>query len=357
MTAQPDGDCRLSVRELRVHFPTADGVVKSVDGVSLDLRRGEIVGVVGESGSGKSVLAQSILGLHNGSRALLSGRIRLAGHELVGASERELAQLRGSAAAMIFQDSQSGLHPYHRIGDQVAEAYLAHHRVSRTAARRRAVEMLDRVGIPVPDKRYRDYPHQLSGGMRQRVMIAMALVCEPDVLIADEPTTALDVTVQAQILELIAGLRAEFGMAVLLITHDLGVVAQLCDRVIVMYAGQFVETATADELFYQPEMPYTWGLLNATPRPAVRPGADGPDGTRRLRPIEGQPPSLIRLPPGCAFEPRCGYRDLVAGQRCRTERPRLVPVVDDGSTGHEARCHIEPARRRRLWADTIQPAR
>src|SRR3954467_9242471 len=342
VTAQPQvrldkpnvGDAFLSVRDLRVHFPTADGLVKGVDGLSFDVRRGEILGIVGESGSGKSVTSQAILGLHKGSRARITGEIWLDGHELVGASEDQMRSLRGDQMAMIFQDPLSSMHPFYRVGSQISEAYLVHNKVSKAVAKKRAIEMLDRVGIPNPDKRYNDYPHQFSGGMRQRAMIAMALVCDPKLLIADEPTTALDVTVQAQILDLMKTLQKEFNSAIILITHDLGVVAETCDQVVVMYGGRCVETGSVNALFYEPEMPYSWGLLTSMPRM---------DRTRqeRLQPIPGQPPSLIQVPKGCVFNPRCNYSDHVPGRRCFTERPELLPT-SGGSSGHSLRCHIDP---------------
>ncbi len=355
VTAQPQvrldkpnvSDAFLSVRDLRVHFPTADGLVKGVDGLSFDVRRGEILGIVGESGSGKSVTSQAILGLHKGSRARITGEIWLDGHELVGASEDQMRSLRGDQMAMIFQDPLSSMHPFYRVGAQISEAYLVHNKVSKAVAKKRAIEMLDRVGIPNPDKRYSDYPHQFSGGMRQRAMIAMALVCDPKLLIADEPTTALDVTVQAQILDLMKNLQKEFNSAIILITHDLGVVAETCDQVVVMYGGQCVEAGSVNDLFYEPEMPYAWGLLTSMPRM---------DRTRqeRLQPIPGQPPSLIQVPKGCVFNPRCKFTDHVQGQRCFTERPELLPT-SGGSAGHAVRCHIDPDERRRLWTGDIQP--
>jgi peptide/nickel transport system ATP-binding protein len=343
---QPKSDAFLSVRDLRVHFPTADGLVKSVDGLSFDVRRGEILGIVGESGSGKSVTSQAILGLHKGSRARITGEIWLDGTELVAASEEDMRSLRGDKMAMIFQDPLSSMHPFYRVGDQITEAYRVHNHVSKAAARKRAVEMLDRVGIPNPDKRFSDYPHQFSGGMRQRAMIAMALVCDPKLLIADEPTTALDVTVQAQILDLMKNLQQEFNSAIILITHDLGVVAETCDKVVVMYGGQCVETGTVDEIFYRPEMPYAWGLLGSMPRLDRQ-------RQERLQPIAGQPPSLIRVPRGCVFNPRCRFQDRVADNLCVTQHPELLPT--DNSPSHSVRCHIHPDERRRIWSEEIQP--
>jgi len=334
----------LAVEDLRVHFPTDDGLVKSVDGLSFELQRGEILGIVGESGSGKSVTAQAILGLHKGSKAQITGHIWLDGEDLVPASEEDMRNVRGSEIAMIFQDPLSSLHPFYSIGDQIAEAYRVHNKVSARDAKKRTVEMLEKVGIPNAPGRYDDYPHQFSGGMRQRAMIAMALICEPKLLIADEPTTALDVTVQAQILELIKDLRDELNSAVILITHDLGVVAETCDKVVVMYGGQSVEKGPIDELFDQPEMPYTWGLLTSMPRmDRVR--------QTRLTPIPGSPPSLIQVPKGCVFNPRCRFSDRVEGDRCFTVHPDLLPTTP----GHDVRCHIEPEERRQILLTEIRP--
>ncbi len=345
-------DAFLSVRDLRVHFPTGDGLVKSVDGLSFDVERGQTLGIVGESGSGKSVTSQAILGLHKGSRAQISGEIWFEGRELVSASEDEMRALRGSEMAMIFQDPLSSMHPFYTVGKQLSEAYLVHNHVGKAAAKRRVIEMLDRVGIPNAARRFNDYPHQCSGGMRQRATIAMALVCDRKLLIAAEPTTAPDVTVQAQILELMKDLQREFDSAIILITHDLGVVAESCDSVVVMYGGQCVETGTVDDIFYRPEMPYAWGLLGSMPRL---------DRTRqaRLQPIPGQPPSLIQVPHGCVFNPRCRFKDRVADDLCTTVHPDLLPTTRaDGMVGtnppHAVRCHIEPARRHRIWAEEIQ---
>ena len=334
----------LSVRDLRVHFPTADGVVKSVDGLSFDVDRGQILGIVGESGSGKSVTSQAILGLHKGSRAQVTGEIWLDGHELVAASEADMRGLRGDRMATIFQDPLSSLHPFYTVGWQISEAYRVHNKVSKKVARKRSVEMLERVGIPNPDKQFDNYPHQFSGGMRQRGMIAMALVCDPELLIADEPTTALDVTVQAQILELMKDLQREFNSAIILITHDLGVVAETCDSVVVMYGGQCVEKGLVDDIFYRSEMPYTWGLMRSMPRL---------DRTRqtRLNPIPGQPPSLIRVPKGCVFNPRCEFTDRVSDGRCFTEHPELL----DTSANHQVRCHIRVEQRRDIFKNEIVP--
>ena len=343
---KPKTDAFLSVRDLRVHFPTADGLVKSVDGLSFDVSRGEILGIVGESGSGKSVTSQAILGLHKGTRARITGEIWLDGTELVGASEEDMrSPARGqdgddlSGSAVLDAPVLPDRRPDHR-GLPGAQPRV------QGAARKRAVEMLDRVGIPNPEKRFDDYPHQFSGGMRQRAMIAMALVCDPKLLIADEPTTALDVTVQAQILDLMKDLQREFNSAIILITHDLGVVAETCDKVVVMYGGQCVETGTVEEIFYQPEMPYAWGLLGSMPRMDRQ-------RQERLQPIAGQPPSLIRVPKGCVFNPRCRFQDKVPDDLCITQRPELLPTGN--SPSHSARCHINPDERRRIWADEIQP--
>jgi peptide/nickel transport system ATP-binding protein len=334
----------LSVRDLRVHFPTDDGLVKAVDGLSFDVERGQTLGIVGESGSGKSVTSQAIYGLHKGSRARVSGEIWLGGQELVAAHESQMRSLRGQEMAMIFQDPLSAMHPFYTVGAQISEAYRVHNDVSKKAARQRVVEMLDRVGIPDPDKRFDDYPHQFSGGMRQRAMIAMALICSPSLLIADEPTTALDVTVQAQILELIKDVQTEFDSAVILITHDLGVVAETCDSVVVMYGGQCVERGTVDDVFYRPEMPYAWGLLGSMPRMDRQ-------RQQRLTPIQGQPPSLIQVPRGCVFNPRCEYTHLVPERRCFTVHPELV----DTAPGHGVRCHIDPEQRREIFTNEIRP--
>jgi peptide/nickel transport system ATP-binding protein len=334
----------LDVRELRVHFPTEDGVVKAVDGLSLRLERGRRLGVVGESGSGKSVTALSIMGLHPPGGARISGEIWLDGHELVSADAEQVRKLRGRSMAMIFQDPLSALHPFYPVGAQIVEAYRLHHDVSKQAARQRAVELLDRVGIPQPRARVDDYPHQFSGGMRQRAMIAMALSCNPALLIADEPTTALDVTVQAQILDLIRDLQAEFHSAVLIITHDLGVVAELADDILVMYAGRAVEYGPASEVFSAPQHPYTWGLLGSMPR-------WDRERTQRLAPIPGSPPSLINLPPGCPFHPRCTYAGHTGGQS-GTVRPELRATR---SPGHLVACHLTDEHRQQLLDDEIRP--
>jgi peptide/nickel transport system ATP-binding protein len=299
----------LDVRDLRVHFPTDDGVVKSVDGLSFHLDRGMTLGIVGESGSGKSVTSLSIMGLHKEGTAHITGEIMLNGRNLVGMGRESVRALRGKDMAMIFQDPLSAMHPYYTVGNQIVEAYRIHHDVSKQVARKHAIEMLDRVGIPNPDSRVDDYPHQFSGGMRQRAMIAMALSCDPELLIADEPTTALDVTVQAQILDLIRDLQQEFNSAVIIITHDLGVVAELADDILVMYAGRAVEYGNADDIFTEPQHPYTWGLLGSMPRL----------------------------------------------DRERTERPQLRDVGGSGGSGHQIACHLSAENRLRLWHDEIKP--
>ncbi|MGD0063340.1 MAG: ABC transporter ATP-binding protein [Streptosporangiaceae bacterium] len=330
----------LEVRDLRIHFPTDDGVVKAVDGVSFSLDRGQTLGIVGESGSGKSVTSMGIMGLHQGTSARITGSIKLNGEELVGASSGRVRELRGSKMAMIFQDPLSALHPYYTVGNQIIEAYRIHNKVSKAEARKHAIDLLGRVGIPQPAVRVDDYPHQFSGGMRQRAMIAMSLSCDPELLIADEPTTALDVTVQAQILDLISELQSEFGSAVIIITHDLGVVAELSDDILVMYAGRVAEYGTATDIFGRPGHPYTWGLLSSMPRMDR-------ERTTRLIPIAGTPPSLIRVPPGCPFHPRCQYTRLTNG-RCDTEVPPLREVT---TLGHQAACHLTGDDRVRLWAE------
>ncbi len=346
----------LEVRDLKVHFPTDDGIVKSVDGLSFTLEKGRTLGIVGESGSGKSVTSLAIMGLHRASRQQrskvdMSGEIWLDGKELVGADPDEVRRLRGREMAMIFQDPLSALHPYYTVGQQIVEAYRVHHAVDKKTARKRAVEMLDRVGIPQPDKRVDDHPHQFSGGMRQRAMIAMALVNNPELLIADEPTTALDVTVQAQILDLIRDLQKEFGSAVIIITHDLGVVAELADQLLVMYGGRCIERGPAEKIFSEPQHPYTWGLLGSMPR-------IDREQTDRLIPVKGSPPSLINVPSGCAFNPRCPYADVPEDDLTRTVRPELREVGNGGVAGgggHFAACHMAPEERARIWTEEIAP--
>jgi peptide/nickel transport system ATP-binding protein len=321
----------LSVRDLRVHFPTIDGVVKATDGLTFDLQRGKTLGIVGESGSGKSVSSSAILGLHRRTSARVSGEILLDGVDLLKINDEEMRRRRGKDVAMIFQDPLSAMHPYYTVGNQIAEAYRVHHDVSKKAAKTRAIEMLDRVGIPQPDRRVDDYPHQFSGGMRQRAMIAMALINNPSLLIADEPTTALDVTVQAQILDLLQDLQRDFDAAVMIITHDLGVVAEMAHDVLVMYGGRAVEYGTVSEILTHPEMPYTWGLLSSVPDVTA-------DTDAKLVPIPGNPPSLLNPPSGCAFHPRCAHMDKVPDNRCAVEMPELLP--GGRSEGHLKRCHL-----------------
>jgi peptide/nickel transport system ATP-binding protein len=334
----------LEVKDLKISFPTDDGVVHSVDGLSFALERGKTLGIVGESGSGKSVTSLGILGLHNKRNADVSGEIWLDGDELISAEPERVRKLRGSKMAMIFQDPLSSMHPYYTVGHQIVEAYRVHHRVSKQVARKHAIDMLAKVGIPQPDRRVDDYPHQFSGGMRQRAMIAMALVNDPQLLIADEPTTALDVTVQAQILDLMHTLQEEFNSALIIITHDLGVVAELADDVLVMYGGKCIEYGTATTIFERPEHPYTWGLLGSMPR-IDRPNLD------RLVPIPGLPPSLINLPSGCAFHPRCAYEPRTGGLGS-TVPPELVPA---GGSKHLVRCHLPTEERQRIWLEEVKP--
>ena len=347
----------LDVRDLRTYFKTDDGIVRAVDGVSFSVRRGQTLGVVGESGCGKSVSMLSILNLNpkpgpltlSGTSApgaqmeaflrrtkkyvsVSTGQVRFRGEDILRASNRRLREIRGSEVAMIFQDPMTSLNPVHSVGDQLIEAVMLHRDVSRRQARDLAVEGLEEVGIPRADRRIDDYPHQFSGGMRQRVMIAMALINEPDVLIADEPTTALDVTTQAQILGLINTLQEERGTAVVMITHDLGVVAEVADEVVVMYAARVAEQAPVDELFERPRHPYTWGLLGSLPRLEVE--------VERLTQIVGQPPSLLRPPPGCRFHPRCTY----AFERCVRELPEAVPAPHDPT--HLDACFLDEITKR-----------
>ncbi|MCD4526056.1 ABC transporter ATP-binding protein [Nocardioides sp. cx-173] len=321
----------LQVENLTVRFPTADGLVQAVTDLSYSVELGKTLGIVGESGSGKSVSSMAVLGLHDRRSAQIEGSIRVGGTEVVGLSEDKLRELRGSSVAMIFQDALAALHPFFRIGKQLSEAYLVHHpHASKRDARRQAIEMLDRVGIPQPDKRVDDYPHQFSGGMRQRAMIAMGLINDPSLLIADEPTTALDVTVQAQILDLLQDLQREFNSAVIIITHDLGVVAEMADDVLVMYAGRAVEYGSAKDILTHPEMPYTWGLLSSIPDVHA-------DTSARMIPIPGSPPSLLDPPSGCPFHPRCTHVDKVPGDLCFTTTPELLP---GRSPAHLKRCHL-----------------
>ncbi|MDG4663202.1 ABC transporter ATP-binding protein [Mycobacterium sp. 236(2023)] len=318
-------DALLKVDDLRVSFATEDGIVKAVDGVSFDLAPGEILAIVGESGCGKSVTAQTLTGLTRAPNTRITGSVTYRGRELTGLDDDGLRDIRGEEIAMVFQDPMSSLNPVYRVGDQIAEMIRAHRDVSKKAALARAVELLTSVGIPNAQGRVSSYPHEFSGGMRQRVMIAMALALEPTVLIADEPTTALDVTVQAQILRLIADLNRDRDLAVVLITHDLGVVAEIADRVVVMYAGQIVEDGSLDDIFYAPQHPYTWGLLGSLAR------LDQPRGGR-LAQISGAPPSLLDPPTGCRFAPRCAFEF----DHC-AEPPPLDP--SDGGT-HLDRCWL-----------------
>jgi peptide/nickel transport system ATP-binding protein len=326
----------LEVKDLSVRFATDDGVVRAVDGVSYSVDQGRSLGIVGESGSGKSVTNLSVLGLTRASNASFDGEVLFEGRDLLKMSEDELREVRGEEIAMIFQDPLSSLHPFYRVGDQLIEAVRAHHDVSKKAARDRAIEMLQLVNIPEPRARVDAWPHEFSGGMRQRAMIAMALINSPKLLIADEPTTALDVTVQAQILELIERLQAETGTAVIMITHDLGVVAEMTHEIAVMYAGRIVEHAPTAELFAAPQHPYTWGLLRSIPR------LDSPRD-EELVPIDGRPPSLIMRPSGCAFHPRCAF---VRDAHKRVD-PRLEPV--GGRQDHEVACLLAPQTRNELW--------
>jgi peptide/nickel transport system ATP-binding protein len=323
----------LEVTDLTTRFRTDDGIVKAVTGVNFSLDRGQTLGVVGESGSGKSVTFLTLMGLVDRRQAQVSGSVLFDGQEILGASGQRLQKIRGRRIGMIFQDPMTSLNPVKRIGWQLEEAVMLHNDVTRAEARRRAVEALQEVEIPRADSRIDDYPHQFSGGMRQRVMIAMALINKPEVIIADEPTTALDVTTQAQILRLMSKLQDDRGTAIVMITHDLGVVAELANEVIVMYGGRVVEQAQVDDLFVKPEMPYTWGLLGSLPRLDLV--------TDRLEQIPGQPPSLLHPPQGCAFNPRCPY----VFDRCRTELPELRPPGAE----HRFRCHLGDEDRARIW--------
>ncbi|MFH9661975.1 ABC transporter ATP-binding protein [Streptomyces sp. NPDC017248] len=332
----------LSVKDLKVHFSTEDGIVKAVDGLSFDLERGKTLGIVGESGSGKSVTNLTILGLHNPDSTSVEGSIELDGQELNGASERTLEKLRGNKMAMIFQDALASLSPYHTIGTQIGEVYRKHTGASKQQARARAIEMLKRVGIPQPESRVDNYPHEFSGGMRQRAMIAMALVCDPKLLIADEPTTALDVTVQAQIMDLLKDLQQEFGTSIIFITHDLGVIADIADDVLVMYGGRCVERGPKSEVLRAPQHPYTFGLLGSMP------SLEGPVDVP-LNPIPGSPPSLLNPPSGCRFHPRCTFADKVEGGKCAKERPALEIVDGRGNA-----CHLTDAQRREYLTAAVK---
>jgi peptide/nickel transport system ATP-binding protein len=328
----------LEVKDLKVHFETEDGVVQAVDGISYSVERGRALGIVGESGSGKSVSSMTVMGLTRAGNARISGSITFDGKDLLSASDDEMRRVRGGEIAMIFQDPLSSLHPFYKIGDQLVEAHRSHNEVSKARARDRAIEMLGLVGIPDPRSRIDGYPHEFSGGMRQRVMIAMALINDPKLLIADEPTTALDVTVQAQILELIQKLQHELDTAVVMITHDLGVVAEVTEEIAVMYAGRIVEYGSADTVFSAPEHPYTWGLLNSIPR------LDTPRD-QELVPIYGRPPSLINKPHGCSFHPRCPY----VREAHKKVDPRLEPT-GGADPSHKVACLLPSDTRRSLWA-------
>ena len=329
----------IEVKDLKVQFATEDGIVRAVDGVSFDLDRGEVLGIVGESGSGKSVTAMTIMGLTRDINSRFGGEVEYQGRNLLELSDAEMQNYRGNEIGMIFQDPMTSLNPVYRIGEQIVEAIQIHEKVDKRSANRRAVELLRQVGIPNPESRVDDFPHQFSGGMRQRAMIAMALSCNPAILIADEPTTALDVTIQAQIVELISRLKDDFDSGVIMITHDLGVVADIADEIIVMYAGRVVERAVTRELFYDPQMPYTWGLLGSIPR-LDRPRPD------RLHSIKGSPPSLITLPQGCKFRPRCPH----AFEQCMQE-PELENRVE--TPGHLDRCWLDVEYKRSVRGATI----
>ena len=319
----------LEVKDLKTYFSTGDGVVKAVDGVSFSIEKGETLGIVGESGSGKSVTCLTIMGLNAKRNTISSGQALFKGEDLLTAKPRRLRELRGNEIAMIFQDPMTSLNPVHTVGKQLVEAVQLHSDLSNQQARGRALDLLKEVGIPRAERRIDDYPHQFSGGMRQRVMIAMALINNPDLLIADEPTTALDVTTQAQILTLIERLQAEYNSAVIMITHDLGVVAEIADDIVVMYAAEVVEGGSVDDIFHRPHHPYTWGLMGSLPR--LNTDVD------RLAQIAGQPPSLLRPPAGCRFHPRCPYVMEV----CRTVDPELKSVP--GDAGHLQACHLDEA--------------
>jgi oligopeptide/dipeptide ABC transporter ATP-binding protein len=333
----------LEVEDLHVSFPTPDGLVRAVRGVSFAVESGETLAIVGESGSGKSVSTQTIVGLTRGAK--IEGEARFNGQNLLSMNDRELRGLRGSQIGMIFQDPLTSLHPFYKVGWQIVEAIRTHEDVSKRQARERAIEMLDLVGIPQPNRRVDDYPHQFSGGMRQRAMIAMSLALNPTLLIADEPTTALDVTVQAQVMELLKRLQKEFGTAIVLITHDLGVVADSADDVLVMYAGKMMETASRREIYYRPHHPYTKGLLESLPQSSAAPSESSSDGAERLPSIPGQPPSLITPPSGCPFHPRCGF----VMDKCVGEPPPLSEADRDST--HRSACWL-PSDQVGMGADT-----
>ena len=336
----------LEVNDLRTHFRTDDGVVKAVDGVSFQIEKGQTLGIVGESGSGKSVTCLTIMGLNARQNTVTSGEALWKGDDLLKMNSRQLRNIRGDDIAMIFQDPMTSLNPVKTIGAQLIEAVLLHRDISKKQAKARTLELLKAVGIPRAERRVDDYPHQFSGGMRQRVMIAMALINDPDLLIADEPTTALDVTTQAQILNLMIKLQADFGSAIIMITHDLGVIAEIADEVVVMYAARVAEQAPVENLFKRPHHPYTWGLLGSLPRL----DAD----VERLVQIQGSPPSLLNPPQGCRFHPRCPY----VMEICKTTEPELLPVGHD--TEHLQRCHLDEETKDReaakLLAGTLAEA-
>jgi peptide/nickel transport system ATP-binding protein len=331
----------LAVKDLKTYFRTDDGIVKAVDGVSFAVEKGKTLGIVGESGCGKSVTCLTIMGLNNRKTTISSGEAIWKGENLIGMSPKRLRDIRGNEIAMIFQDPMTSLNPVHTVGQQLNEAILLHQDVTKAAARARALELLKAVGIPRADARIDDYPHQFSGGMRQRVMIAMALVNNPDLLIADEPTTALDVTTQAQILDLMKRLQSEFGSAIIMITHDLGVVAEIADDVVVMYAARVQEEGEVRDLFHRPNHPYTWGLLGSLPRMH--------QDVERLVQISGTPPSLLFPPRGCRFHPRCPYVMPI----CKEKEPDLAPVPASESY-HRVRCHLDQETKDREGAKVLE---
>jgi oligopeptide/dipeptide ABC transporter ATP-binding protein len=331
----------LEVNDLKVRFATEDGIVRAVDGLSFKLERGKVLGIVGESGSGKSVTAMTLMGLTRGVNAAFEGEVLYKGTDLLKVSDSGMQKYRGNELGMIFQDPMTSLNPVYRIGEQIAEAIRSHEKVDKRTARARTIELLRQVGIPNPESRIDSFPHEFSGGMRQRAMIAMALSCNPSVLIADEPTTALDVTIQAQIVDLVNRLKDDFDSAVVFITHDLGVIAEIADEIIVMYAGRVVERGSKRDIFYDPQMPYTWGLLGSIPR-LDRPRVE------RLHTIDGAPPSLINLPEGCKFRPRCPH----AFDKCKQEPPLENRVEDPG---HLDRCWLDVEFKREHRDETISP--
>jgi peptide/nickel transport system ATP-binding protein/oligopeptide transport system ATP-binding protein len=331
----------LEVNDLKVQFATEDGIVNAVDGLSFKLERGKVLGIVGESGSGKSVTAMTLMGLTRGVNAAFEGEVLYKGKDLLKISDSGMQDYRGNELGMIFQDPMTSLNPVYRIGEQISEAIRSHEKIDKRTARARTIELLRQVGIPNPEARVDSFPHEFSGGMRQRAMIAMALSCNPSVLIADEPTTALDVTIQAQIVDLVNRLKDDFDSAVVFITHDLGVIAEIADEIIVMYAGRVVERGSKRDIFYDPQMPYTWGLLGSIPR-LDRPRVE------RLHTIDGSPPSLINLPEGCKFRPRCPH----AFDKCRQE-PSLENRVEDPA--HLDRCWLDVEFKREHRDETISP--